>query len=74
VDHAGDVVTLLSFRQRVVRVIKRLEFFYAGVLKLFSTLPKSFAVEAVWLENGRCRWAAHLVPMLLQGECGYENL
>jgi hypothetical protein len=48
--------------------------FFRSVLKLFLRLPKSFAVEAVWLDNRRRRWAAPLVPMLLQGECGYENL
>ncbi|MGT2465178.1 hypothetical protein ACVOMV_07115 [Mesorhizobium atlanticum] len=52
---------MLSSRQRLFRAIKRLEFFCARVLKLFLTLPKSSAVEAVWLDDGWRRWAAHLV-------------
>jgi len=44
-------------------------------LNPFWTAPNSFSTEAVWLGKiGGAAWGGVLVPMLLQGECGYENL
>jgi hypothetical protein len=45
------------------------------LLNSFGTIPNSISAKAIRLgKNGGAAWGGALVPMLLQGECGYENL
>ena len=45
------------------------------LLNPFGTIPNSIFAEAIGArQKWRRRMGGALVPMLLQGECGYENL